>query len=1117
MKFRIILLLSILLACTMPAHATHIVGGELNYRCLGNNQYEISLTVYRDCFNGVPYFDNPAVIGIFDNNNVLVDTIRMPVTNDDTLVVNLNDPCLVVPPNICYHKTTYRAIRTLPFLQGGYQLAYQRCCRNNTINNIPNPGAVGATYYTFISEEALLTCNSNPVFRYWPEPLICNNVPINFDHVAFDYDGDSIVYEMCTPFDGATPGNPMPQPPFNPPYDPISWLAPYSLNDMLGGVPLSINPQTGLLTGTPNTVGQFVVGVCAKEYRNGNLISITRRDFQYNVGICGELNNAAFFTPTVLCDSNLTAVFYNQSQSQVPLPTYFWNFGDPTTAADTSNSFQPSYVYPDTGQYTVTLIVGRGSFCADTFVNQVIIRRPTLDVDFSYSRGPCADSVSIAFTDLSVDNVHGINSWLWVFGNGDSANVQNPTIQFGQTGNFDVTLYVASSNGCVDSLTIPIELYLPFINSGDTVAICPGTTSTTLNPGGDPGLTYQWSPSTNLSASNVASPIASPSNSTLYTVTATAYGSEDTCILIKDILVAVPPPIGLAIDPDTIVCSNNLVLAATTVQPAEIDWFVNNGGVFIIGEGYSLPIFVTQDTAVYLVAIDEFGCFEVQLVNIDYQPAPITVNFDYTVSSCEDSLVVQFQDLTNNQTGIPVSSWQWNFGNGQTSSVQSPSTAYTVSGTYPVSLQVTLLDGCSSVFNGTVNYLAPVIPNLADTLYICLGDSINLAPGASTSLQYNWLPNSNISNANSANPLVFPSQNTLYQVQVQSINGQDTCLGNQGVQVMVRPRPLVQAQALADSCAGPRQISVTGAGLSNYQVWYNGQVLALSVAPDFSIQVANSGAYIVQAQDQFGCFNADTLQLNNRNPVLEGNSYTTLCGGDTLSISANVLSQNGALTWNWQPATDLLAPTNQQTVLCVPTDDRVYRIIATDAQGCADTAYSQVSLIGSSPALSLSISRDTIYQGDTVQLTATNAASYTYSWSPSLDNIYNPIARPETSTTYTLSITDADGCSNSASIPVVVLRFVCDEPFIFIPNAFTPNADGANDQLFARSSVLTSMYFAVYNRWGELVFETTDPDVGWDGTFRGEALPPDSYGYYFRGVCLNGQPYFKKGNVSLIR
>ena len=66
MKFRIILLLSILLACTMPAHATHIVGGELNYRCLGNNQYEISLTVYRDCFNGVPYFDNPAVIGIFD-------------------------------------------------------------------------------------------------------------------------------------------------------------------------------------------------------------------------------------------------------------------------------------------------------------------------------------------------------------------------------------------------------------------------------------------------------------------------------------------------------------------------------------------------------------------------------------------------------------------------------------------------------------------------------------------------------------------------------------------------------------------------------------------------------------------------------------------------------------------------------------------------------------------------------------------------------------------------------------------------------------------------------------------------------------------------------------------
>lgn len=119
-----------------------------------------------------------------------------------------------------------------------------------------------------------------------------------FDHSATDIDGDSLVYELCTPLDGASFSDPIPQPPYNPPYNPVTFISPYSQSNMLngvaGGVNLSINPQTGILTATPTTIGQFVVGVCVKEYRGNIFLGTTRRDFQFNVIPCPSLIVADF-------------------------------------------------------------------------------------------------------------------------------------------------------------------------------------------------------------------------------------------------------------------------------------------------------------------------------------------------------------------------------------------------------------------------------------------------------------------------------------------------------------------------------------------------------------------------------------------------------------------------------------------------------------------------------------------------------------------------------------------------------------------------------------------------------------------------------------------------------
>jgi len=105
------------------------------------------------------------------------------------------------------------------------------------------------------------------------------------------------------------------------------------------------------------------------------------------------------------------------------------------------------------------------------------------------------------------------------------------------------------------------------------------------------------------------------------------------------------------------------------------------------------------------------------------------------------------------------------------------------------------------------------------------------------------------------------------------------------------------------------------------------------------------------------------------------------------------------------------------------------------------------------------------------------------------------------------------GCVDTLSITLVVEE--CVEPFV--PNAFTPNGDNINDILYARLKDYQEMRMIIYNRWGQEVFDTRDPQVGWDGTYRGRQLPPDVYGYYVYVLCPNGAEFKKSGSISLIR
>jgi gliding motility-associated-like protein len=143
-----------------------------------------------------------------------------------------------------------------------------------------------------------------------------------------------------------------------------------------------------------------------------------------------------------------------------------------------------------------------------------------------------------------------------------------------------------------------------------------------------------------------------------------------------------------------------------------------------------------------------------------------------------------------------------------------------------------------------------------------------------------------------------------------------------------------------------------------------------------------------------------------------------------------------------------------------------------------------------------------------------------YSWTPTAGlatpNSQSTNALVNETTIFTLTVSDGI-CEVSDTVEVRVYTIICEDPYVFIPNAFTPNGDNYNDVLYVRGIWIEKMIFRVFDRWGEMVFESTDPNLGWDGVFRGKKLDPDVYDYYLDVTCIGGLQSITKGNVTLMK
>jgi gliding motility-associated-like protein len=476
------------LLCHVQLSARHIVGGEISYVYLGNDRYEFTMRMYRDC-NCVECapFDERAEIGVYQCGNE-VDCgnlsqsrtfARATPSRGQINIVDAPDyPCLV-PPNVCVEETFYIWQMTLPKSTESYFVAYQRCCRNVTINNLIAPQATGATYMVEITPRAQELENSSPSFNDFPPIVICAGSPFEFNHAATDPDGDQLVYEFCAPLDGgdnnvdqallATCDGAAPAPSCPPPYRAVSFRAPdYTPFSPLGDGALVIDSRDGVIRGTPEILGQFVVGVCVSEYRDGELLSKVSRDFQFNVASCDPLVVADVREDFQIADQEFvinscgenTVTFENESYQERFIDQFIWTF-DINGTPQTSTDWDPTITFPGVGEYLGELRLNVGTDCGDTAFIKVNVY-PDITADFSFEYDTCVAG-PVAFTDLSTTGSCCMTDWDWSFGEGGVSRRQNPVYNYRVPGNLPVTLTVQDTNQCVASVTKNLS-YFPVPN-----------------------------------------------------------------------------------------------------------------------------------------------------------------------------------------------------------------------------------------------------------------------------------------------------------------------------------------------------------------------------------------------------------------------------------------------------------------------------------------------------------------------------------------------------------------------------------------------------------------------------------------------------------------------------
>lgn len=399
----------------------------------------------------------------------------------------------------------------------------------------------------------------------------------------------------------------------------------------------------------------------------------------------------------------------------------------------------------------------------------------------------------------------------------------------------------------------------------------------------------------------------------------------------------------------------------------------------------------------------------------------------------------------------------------------------------------------------------PLVRTNNDTT-ICKGGSVQLnVTGAQT---YSWSPTTGLSNASIANPIASTQVPMQYIVAGMTASG---CIGKDTVNIGIHQVPTITISNDTAICKNSSlQLSVSGGQT------YSWSPVSTLNNPNTATPTASpltNTLYYVNITDANTCQHVDSVLVSIRpDPIFSISNPSEICLNKSVRLQAS-----GGNIYLWQPSTGL-DQNNVSNPLASPAITTTYTVTITENVCNQSQTLSTSVAVNSLPIVSATKSNDIDCTNDRSQLNASGALQYIWSPASTLNNpsIANPIATPTANTTYSVQGTDAKGCSNASTINVEVLSE--NKGGYLMPTAFTPNGDGLNDcYRVSHWGVIQNIEFTIYNRWGQLVFHTTDPSQCWDGKFKGLQQDPGVFVYVVKANTSCEKDVFRKGTFVLIR
>ena len=753
--------------------ANHTKGGWMYYRYVGPGtapntaRYIITLKLYTECILNTNQYCPEISISIFNaSNNFLVESVNV-VNGGITDIQNCTrqecHPCISDIPNICYKIATYEFSRDLPIIPSGYVISYQRCCRiANIINLQPGSSAIGDTWTVNIpgsgALDPLAFQNSSALFSQNDTAIICKDNFFTFNFGAEDPNGDSLSYAFTDALyasrGNGTQCNGVSDPP---PFTFVSYTQPFIGSQPLGAA-VSINPQTGIVSGiAPSVEGTYVVTCTVTEYKRGTNIvkSVVHKSLHITVADCSTTQ--AILDPAYFSCTSFTRSFSNKAPGG-NIKTFTWDFGVAGVTTDTSDLTNPTFTYPDTGTYVLTLYINKNLPCSDSAISIVKVY-PVFAPELAV-QGQCINN-PVQFFDKSTTTFGVVNKWEWNFGDVNAISnmsaLQNPVHIYTAKANYVVTFKVANDQGCVETISRSVLITdRPALDLTNDTLICTIDTLqlNTLGVG-----SVLWRPNYNINNLTSFTPLVSPDVPTRYFATLTdPFG----CVGTDSVFVDVKSFVTIKGGNDTTICQTDPITLMLSSDALNYRWTELPAGPSLNDANLKNPIAKPSTTTRYRVTASIGKCNAQDEVLVKVVPYP-------KASAGADTSICFGTSAQLHASG--GSFYTWSPANYLSNRFISNPVSINPPGT--ISYTVTVIDtlGCPKSTQATMQVLVSKVNAWAGSgdTSVVLDQPLQLLATGGTS--YLWTPARWLDKTNIANPEALPQNDIVYEVKVSNAAG----------------------------------------------------------------------------------------------------------------------------------------------------------------------------------------------------------------------------------------------------------------------------------------------------------------------------------------------------------